>query len=81
MRFGEMVRRSRLRRGWSQSVLAQRLGVSQRYVSAVEGGVADNPKLETICAFASTLEWRFYELKPLFTCLLKPNANEGRERV
>ncbi len=70
MGFGELVRRSRLARGLSQSALATRIGVSQRYVSGVEHGEADNPTLETICAFARALELRFYELKPIFACAL-----------
>jgi transcriptional regulator with XRE-family HTH domain len=69
MRFGELVRRIRLEHGWTQATLAGRLGVTQRYVSAVEGGGADNPRLETICAFAVALELRFYQLKPIFPCL------------
>ena len=71
MRFGALIRRSRQRRGWSQSVLAERLGVTQRYVSTVESGEADNPTLETICAFARALDLRFFELKLLFACALK----------
>lgn len=70
MRFGTLVRRSRLERGWSQSVLAERLGVTQRYISAVEHGEADNPTLETICSFARAFQFRFYELKPIFACAL-----------
>ena len=79
MRFGELVRRSRLERGWSQAVLAARLGVTQRYVSAVEGGESDNPKLETICTFAAALEWRFYQLKPIFACLVLNGVSEREE--
>lgn len=74
MRFGELIRRSRLERGWSQSRLAERLGVTQRYISAVERGEADNPTLGTICTFARTLGLKFYELKPVFACaLVAPN--------
>ena len=80
MRFGELVRRSRLERGWSQAFLAEQLGVTQRYVSAVEGGESDNPQLETICTFAAALEWRFYQLKPIFACLmLNPSAEREEE--
>jgi transcriptional regulator with XRE-family HTH domain len=74
MRFGELVRHHRLQHGWSQSNLAERLGVTQRYVSRVESDEANNPTLETICAFALALELRFYELKPLFVCLITPHA-------
>ena len=70
MRFGALIRQSRLRRGWSQSALAAQLNVSQRYVSSVENGEADNPTLETICAFARALGLRFFELKPIFACAL-----------
>ena len=73
MRFGELVRHHRLERGWSQSTLAERLGVTQRYVSGVESDAANNPTLETICAFVLALELRFYELKPLFACLIAPH--------
>ncbi len=67
MGFAEVVRRGRSRLGWSQTVLAQELGVSQRYISEVEGGESDNPTLETMRRFyrALKLEWRDLEL--LFT--------------
>jgi transcriptional regulator with XRE-family HTH domain len=79
MGFGELVRRSRLARGLSQSALATRIGVSQRYVSGVEHGEADNPTLETICTFARALELKFYELKPIFACALaRPESLPSR---
>ena len=66
MRFGELVRNSRQKRGLSQTTLAKRLRVTQRYVSQVESGEGDNPTLETIRTFAKALHLKFTELQPLF---------------
>ena len=80
MRFGKLVRRSRQLRGISQGALAKRIGVSQRYVSGIENGEADNPTLKTIQRFASEFTWTDLELLGLlgFRGRLKLSNQPGR---
>jgi transcriptional regulator with XRE-family HTH domain len=78
MGFAEVVRRGRYRLGWSQETLAQTLGVTQRYVSAVENGEGDNPTLETIRQFMNALQLQPKDLELLFEhqpALLEANGD------
>ncbi|MGW2255898.1 ATP-binding protein [Kitasatospora sp. NPDC001660] len=54
MRFGEMVREHRLRRGWTQEGLAERSGVSTHAISMLEAG-RRNPRLKSVAALADAL--------------------------
>lgn len=36
--LGQMIRRLRLRKGWSQAALAQEVGTSREYISQIESG-------------------------------------------
>lgn len=60
--FGRDLREARRRAGLSQRAVAQRLGVSQSYVSLVERGLRD-PPLSSMGAFAEALG---YELTVAF---------------
>jgi len=53
--IGNLIRRARKQRGWSQSQLAQRVGVRQGTISLIETG---NPatKLETLLAILAALD-------------------------
>lgn len=42
--LGALVERARLRRGWTQRELAEKLGVQQTYVSAIETGARKWPQ-------------------------------------
>lgn len=42
--LGQLVEQARLRRGWTQRELADRLGVQQTYVSAIETGARKWPQ-------------------------------------
>lgn len=53
-RFGEAVRQAREGQGVSQEELAHRCGVSQAYVSGLEGGKR-NPSLVSVLRVASGL--------------------------
>ena len=45
-RFGERVRKARLRKGWSQIRLAEGMGVTQAYVSQLErGNLKPSPRI------------------------------------
>lgn len=52
--IGNLIRRARKQRGWSQSQLAERVGVRQGTISLIETG---NPatKLETLLAILAAL--------------------------
>lgn len=52
--FGRALQRSRKERGWSQELLAERLGVSQATVSFWESGV-EYPNFEHLARLASLL--------------------------
>ena len=53
--IGNLIRRARKQRGWSQSQLAVRVGVRQGTISLIETG---NPatKLDTLLAILAALE-------------------------
>lgn len=42
--LGKLIRAARLRKGWQQDDLGQRLGVDRSYVSAIEGGKRNWPQ-------------------------------------
>ena len=67
MTFAQIVRARRKALGLTQEDLAAQLQVSQRYVSAVETGDAENPTLETIREFARALGLEPGDLEPLLT--------------
>jgi transcriptional regulator with XRE-family HTH domain len=54
--FGELVRISRLQRGWSQGLLAEKWGHSREYVSQVERGKRKLEKWEQVNRLAAVLE-------------------------
>lgn len=56
--IGNLVRRARKRRGWSQTELGNKAGLRQETVSLIESG---NPstKLETILAVLAALDLEF----------------------
>ena len=47
--FGRNVKALRRERQWTQAALAERLGVTDRYVSFIETGRKANPTLDTLC--------------------------------
>ena len=53
-RVGQNVKRLRRQRGWTQQVLAERIGTSQVYVAQVEGA-AKELSLEMLGRFAKAL--------------------------
>ena len=65
MTFSEIIRARRKALNLTQSDLATTLQVSQRYISAIEAGVSDNPTLETIREFAAALHLEVADLEPL----------------
>lgn len=58
LRVGSMIRAVRHRLGWTQSDLAARAGISQRTVSAIEGGHLERATVRAIRAVAAALEVR-----------------------
>lgn len=56
--IGNLVRRARKRRGWSQTQLGERAGLRQETISLIETG---NPatRLETILAVLAALDLEF----------------------
>jgi transcriptional regulator with XRE-family HTH domain len=53
--FGDAVLRARLRKGWTQTELARRVGTRQANISRIEAGLA-NPTLELIQKVCKALE-------------------------
>jgi transcriptional regulator with XRE-family HTH domain len=56
----DLLRKERLRRGWTMSDLARRIGVTPPVVSRVEAGETQNPK--TVAKMAKTLGLELAEL-------------------
>jgi transcriptional regulator with XRE-family HTH domain len=48
MHIGERIKRQRLRRGYTQTELAERSGVKQSLISRLEGGTRDNPSADVL---------------------------------
>jgi len=59
--FGEVVRRLRTERGWSQERLAERADLNRSYVGEIERDLAV-PSLQTADKIASALETRLSAL-------------------
>jgi DNA-binding XRE family transcriptional regulator len=52
---GAMLRQARMRRGLSQAALARHMGISNSYLSKLEGGTRAMKSLSTVLAFAAVL--------------------------
>ena len=63
--FGARLREMRLKRGLSQQELAERVGIPQPHVSAMESGVKF-PNLLTVLRLALALECKVMELVGVF---------------
>lgn len=63
--FGARLREVRLKRGLSQQELAERVGIPQPHVSAMESGVKF-PNLLTVLRLAAALECKVTELVRVF---------------
>ena len=61
MNISEKIRRARKEAGFTQSELAEKLGVSQAMISAYEKGLR-NPKLETLQKIANVLKVNIFSL-------------------
>lgn len=70
LRFGEILRLLRSRRGYSQIDLADRSRIHRSHVSLIEQGHRD-PRLTTICALAIGLRVNPADLMPV---LIPPDA-------
>jgi transcriptional regulator with XRE-family HTH domain len=55
MRFGEMLRRLRKERDLTQAALAEQIGVTHVYISALERGDKPAPRLEIVVGLARSL--------------------------
>lgn len=55
--FGDAVLRARLKKGWTQTELARRVGTKQANISRIEAGLA-NPTLELVQKVCNALEIR-----------------------
>jgi transcriptional regulator with XRE-family HTH domain len=63
--FGEHLRALRLKRGLSQQALAERVGIPQTHVSAMEIGIKF-PNLLTVLRLAVALECKVTDLVRVF---------------
>ena len=72
MPFSDIIKAKRKALGLTQHDLADKLRVSQRYISAIEAGISDNPTLETIREFAEALGLEASDLEPLLAIAPKP---------
>jgi transcriptional regulator with XRE-family HTH domain len=54
-RFGEILRRYRLARGWSQSTLSMKSHVDRTYISQIECGI-HSPTITVLCRLSRALQ-------------------------
>lgn len=54
-RFGEILRQTRLARGWSQSTLSMKSHVDRTYISQIECGI-HSPTITVLCRLARALQ-------------------------
>jgi transcriptional regulator with XRE-family HTH domain len=71
---GRRVAELRIERGWTQEMLAERLGVSLKYVQSVEAG-RENLTLQSLVKLANNLR---AEVIALFQPARTRNAGPGR---
>jgi transcriptional regulator with XRE-family HTH domain len=55
MHIGERIKRQRVKRGYTQTELAERSGVKQSLISRLEGGSRDNPSADVLRGLARAL--------------------------
>jgi transcriptional regulator with XRE-family HTH domain len=60
--IGDRVERRRLARGWDQSELARRAGVSSSYVNRIEAGKYGRPSVAMLTKLAEALGCRLVDL-------------------
>jgi transcriptional regulator with XRE-family HTH domain len=60
-RFGMRLKELRNKKGWSQAMLAAKLGVTREYLARLEGGQHD-PPLSTVLRLAKILGVRVSKL-------------------
>lgn len=61
VRFGEVIRRLRLERGWTITMLAQQLGMSASYVGLMEKG-SNMPSVEAVFELAAVFDVKAWQL-------------------
>ena len=54
-RFGEILRKQRLSRGWSQSTLSMKSHVDRTYISQIECGI-HSPTITVLCRLSRALQ-------------------------
>jgi transcriptional regulator with XRE-family HTH domain len=62
--LGENIRKARKAYGMSQTVLAERVGISKTSLSLIESGETLDPKYSIVKRIAQTLRLRLDELDP-----------------
>ena len=54
--LGDVIRAERMRRGWSQSELARRAGLTQGHIHQLETGKRANPRVEVLLRLTHAFE-------------------------
>lgn len=78
---GQILKQERIRRGYSQRDLAEKMGVTSAYISQCERDLR-KPKKETLRKFAEALEMDMYSIVDFDTAssLLSDDINELESR-
>lgn len=63
--FGSVLREKRIARGWSQYFLASRAGCTNSNISYLESHPNQRPRIETVEAIATALDWPVNEARRL----------------
>jgi transcriptional regulator with XRE-family HTH domain len=76
--FAEIVRQARKRKNLSQVVLAEMVGMSQRWISDIERGVTVQPRLEALRRLADVLN---LDVADLVLAAGLASSKEGARRL
>ena len=80
--FGDVIRRERVARGWSQQRLANAAGLNRSHVTTIETGKIEMPQYDTVQALAKALGMLPRELiEPTGKTIMEARGEYGTDDV
>ena len=79
--FGDVLRRFRVQRMYSQAELAERSGLREKSISALETGLRSKPHFSTLRALAEALSLDEAERSMLLAATLEQSRRASKEQI